>query len=199
MENLLSKIEATIPGEMISSLRAVYEELDEKQARFQKDFPINCKDGCGECCLHYVPQLTQAEALVAAYVVLRDEREEEILSRLNSGDQSSSVCPLYNKEGEYHCSLYEGRSMVCRLFGFSCSENKEHHIVWRSCKWKKDSKEEIDTSLLLSKRNDVPVMSEYGERLEECSSIESESIYTALLKAIWKLKMILEMTENTPA
>ena len=42
-------------------------------------------------------------------------------------------------------------------------------------------------------------MSEYGERLEECSDIEGESIYSALPKAIWKLKMILEMTENTPA
>ena len=128
-----------------------------------------------------------------------DEKEDEVLSRLNCGDTESTVCPLYNNEGPYHCSLYEGRSMVCRLFGFSCSEDKNHNLVWRACKWKEDKKEEIDATLLKSKRNDVPVMSEYGERLEECSDIEGESIYCAIPKAIWKLKMILQMTEDTPA
>lgn len=89
--------------------------------------------------------------------------------------------------------------MVCRLFGFSCSENKEHELVWRSCKWKGGNKEEIASDVLKANRVDVPVMSEYGERLEECSDIEGESIYSAIPKAIWKLKMILEMTENTSA
>ena len=64
---------------------------------------------------------------------------------------------------------------------------------------KEDKKEEIDAALLKANRSDVPVMSEYGERLEECSDIEGESIYSAIPKAIWKLKMILQMTENTPA
>ena len=199
MEDLLSKIQDTIPGEMITSLRAVYRELDDKQARFQNDFPVHCVEGCGECCRHYVPVLTQGEALVASYVIIRDGREDEILSRLNEGDQDSSVCPLYNQNGPYHCSLYEGRSMVCSLFGFSCSEDKNHNLVWRACKWKEDKKEEIDPEILEINRKDVPVMRENGERLEECSDIEGESIYSALPKAIWKLKMILEMTENTPA
>ena len=42
MEDLLSKIADTIPGEMITSLRDVYRELDDKQSRFQKDFPVHC-------------------------------------------------------------------------------------------------------------------------------------------------------------
>ena len=199
MEDLLAKISSTVPGEMISALREVYRELDEKQSKFQKAFSISCINGCGECCEHYVPVLTQAEALVASYVIIRDKREDEILSLINSGDPGSSICPLYNKDGEYHCSLYEGRSMVCRLFGFSSSEDKEHHLVWRACRWKKEKKEEIKSTELEANRNLVPVMSEYGERLEECSDIEGESIYSAIPKALWKLKMILEMTENTPA
>ena len=199
MENLLAAIDSTIPGEMISSLMKVYRELDEKQSRFQHDFHVSCIEGCGECCLHYVPVLTQAEALVAAYVIIRDKKEDQVLSRLNGSDPNSPVCPFYNKEGGYHCSVYEGRSMVCRLFGFSCSENKEHELVWRSCKWKDGNKEEIASDDLKANRVDVPVMSEYGERLEECSDIEGESIYSAIPKAIWKLKMILEMTENTSA
>lgn len=199
MEDLLSKIITTIPGEMISKLRDVYAALDEKQARFQDKFSVSCINGCGECCQHYVPVLTQAEALAAAYVIIRDKREEEVLERLNSGDPNSSMCPLYNKDREYHCSLYEGRSMVCRLFGFSCSEDKEHNLVWKACKWKGEEGEEIDPSVLMENRKDVPVMSEYGERLEECSDIEGEIMYSAIPKALWKLKMILEMTENTPA
>ena len=49
MEDLLSKIADTIPGEMITSLRDVYRELDDKQSRFQKDFPVHCIESCGEC------------------------------------------------------------------------------------------------------------------------------------------------------
>ena len=198
MEDLLSRISGTVPGEMIASLEAVYKELEEKQGRFQKHFCVLCKKGCGQCCEHYVPYLTEAEALLASYVVLKENREFEILTMLNNGDRESTVCPLYKKEEEYHCSLYEGRSMVCRLFGSAVSEDKNHNLVWRACKWKEKG-EEIPSSSLSRKREDVPVMSEYGERLEECSSIEGESIYSAIPKALWKLKMITEMTEDHPA
>ena len=97
MEDLLSRISGTVPGEMIASLEAVYKELEEKQGRFQKHFCVLCKKGCGQCCEHYVPYLTEAEALLASYVVLKENREFEILTLLNNGDRESTVCPLYKK------------------------------------------------------------------------------------------------------
>ncbi|MGN1164012.1 MAG: YkgJ family cysteine cluster protein [Candidatus Ornithospirochaeta sp.] len=199
MENILEKLAGTMPGEKIIQLLDVYKSLGEHQKRFQEKFGVSCISGCGNCCEHYVPYLTESEALVAAYVALRDDRVEEIMARLNNFSEKDTVCPLYNKEGEYHCSLYEGRSMVCRLFGLSVSQDKGGKMVWRPCHWKDGKGEVLDGSVLEANSGDVPVMSHYGEKLEECGGTEGELIDSAVSKAIWKIKMILEMTESFPA
>ena len=199
MKDLLEAFEGTLAGERINSLLSQYERLGLVQSRFQKDFSVSCISGCGKCCEHYVPFLSESEALVAAYVIIRDKREEEVLARLNGGSPSSPVCPLYNKDGEYHCALYEGRSLVCRLFGLSVSQDKEGRPVWKACKWKEGKGEVISTETLQDKRESVPVMAEYGEKLTEYGDTEGDSIYDALPKAIWKLKMLLSLTDSNPA
>ena len=199
MENLLEKLSGTVCGEKISEMLSIYQTLDEHQARFHSKFGVKCINGCGSCCEHYVPFLTEAEALVAAYVVLRDDREEDVMTRINSFSEESGVCPLYNKDGEYHCSLYEGRSMVCRLFGLSVSQDKEGKMVWKPCRWKGGEGEVLDRKALEENKEDVPVMSHYGEKLEECGEVDGELLDSAIPKAIWKIKMILQMTESFPA
>lgn len=199
MEDLLFTLKDTLVGERIEYLKNAYSELDEVQKRFSEDFGVSCIHSCGKCCQHYVPYLTETEALLSAYVIIMDGKEDEVMSRLNSGNPDSKVCPLYNSEGDFHCSLYNGRSMVCRLFGFSASQDKEGHVVWKACKWKGESGEKIDSSSLEKDRKSVPVMSEYGEKLEECGGTEGESIYDAIPKALWKVKMILRMTDSNPA
>ena len=94
MKDLLEAFEGTLAGERINSLLSQYERLGLVQSRFQKDFSVSCISGCGKCCEHYVPFLSESEALVAAYVIIRDKREEEVLARLNGGSPSSPVCPL---------------------------------------------------------------------------------------------------------
>ena len=42
-------------------------------------------------------------------------------------------------------------------------------------------------------------MAEYGEKLTEYGDTEGDTIYDALPKAIWKLKMLLSLTDSNPA
>ncbi len=178
-------------GEKTGKLIEAYLSLEEKEKAFVSDFSVHCTPECGECCCHYVPYLTESEALVAALIIIRDGREDEILSRLDNGDRESSICPLYNPDSPNHCTLYDGRSLVCRLFGDAVSLDKNGNPVYRECKWKKE-KRNISSEELEEKMCDVPVMSTYGEVLEG----EGESIYTALPKAIDKIKLILSYYED---
>lgn len=189
-----SALSSSVAGERIRKLMSVYSLLEVEEDRFCRDFSLHCTQSCGECCRHYVPVLTEAEAGLAAYFIIKEGREEEILLRLSSSDSASGICPLYNPSSSRHCSFYEGRSMVCRLFGSSVSLDKNGEPSFRDCRWKKE-KREIPSSELEKKRDEVPVMSIFGEALEG----EGESIYTALPKALDKIKLILSYSGAWPA
>ncbi len=189
-----SDLASSLTGERIEKLLSAYSLLEEEERRFCCDFSLHCTSSCGECCRHYVPFLTAAEAELAAYLIIKEGREEEILSRLSSSDPVSNICPLYNAGSSRHCSFYEGRSMVCRLFGSSVSSGKNGEPVFRDCRWKKE-KREITTQELEKRMDEVPVMSVFGEVLEG----EGESIYTALPKALDKIKLILSYSSPQPA
>lgn len=192
--SLDSVLSSSVTGERIEKLMSVYSLLEREEDRFCRDFSLHCTQSCGECCRHYVPVLTEAEAGLAAYFIIKEGREEEILSRLSSSDPSSGICPLYNPSSSRHCSFYEGRSMVCRLFGSSVSLDKNGEPSFRDCRWKKE-KREIPPSELEKKRDEVPVMSIFGEALEG----EGESIYTAIPKALDKIKLIISYSGAWPA
>lgn len=191
-KNALEKaLASTLEGEQVAKLNAVYQELDTVQEKFNRRFHISCMEGCGECCKHYIPVLSEAEAMQTAKEIMEQGREEEILERLKDFDPDSICCPLYNADKSYHCGLYSGRSLVCRLFGNAASEDKNHKPVYRSCKWKTKG-EVIAIEELEANREEVPVMSYYGDRLLECNEgfSEGESLVTAIPKALSKLMMV---------
>ena len=177
-------------GERIEKLLDTYSLLERKEEEFCSSFSLRCTLKCGECCRHYVPYLTETEAEVAAWLLIRDGREDEILSRLSSSDMNSPVCPLFNSAQDQHCAFYAGRSMVCRLFGASVSLDKNGEPAFRDCRWKEE-KRTITTGELEKRKNVLPIMSIYGEVLEG----EGESIYTGLPKAVDKIKLLLSYSD----
>ncbi len=194
LEELLS---SSVTGERIRRLLEAYSSLDGKEKRFSDDFRVHCTSSCGECCCHYVPFLSDSEAEACAYLLVKEGRDEEILERLSSSDPLSPVCPLYNKDRSEHCAFYPGRSLVCRLFGSSVSLDKNGEPVFRDCRWKKE-KRRITTSELEEKKDEIPVMSVEGEVIDEEEG-EGESIYTALPKAVGKIRLLLSYLESFPA
>ena len=189
-----SILSSSVTGERIEKLIEAYSLLEKEEGDFCRDFSVHCTSSCGECCRHYVPYLTEGEAELCAYFLIREGREEEILSLISSSDEESGICPLYNPDKPEHCSFYKGRSMVCRLFGASVSLDKNGEPAFRDCRWKKDKKV-ISTAELEKKMDEVPVMSVYGEALE--GEEDGESIYTALPKAVNKIKLLLSYSDSS--
>lgn len=193
-DDKLSSLSSTVTGERINKLIEVYNLLDKSEKTFCASFGVHCTESCGECCCHYLPVLTEEEAEVAAWFIINENRESEILASLDAADKTSPGCPLYNKDKAEHCSLYEGRSMVCRLFGSAVTLDKNGDPVYKECKWKKE-KHSLSQEELKKRKDILPVMSIYGENL----SGDAESIYTALPKAINKIKLLLSYSDSYPA
>ncbi len=191
---LHSSLGSSVTEKKINELMRVYSSLEKKEKKFTSSFSLECVSSCGECCRHYIPYLSSSEALLAAYYIIKEGREDEIRAMLEKGDEKKGICPLYNPEKSKHCSFYEGRSMVCRLFGASVSLSKMGRMEFKDCKWKKE-KRTISSEELEKKQSIVPVMSIYGSVLEE----DGESIYTALPQAIDKIKLLLSYSGAFPA
>ena len=192
---ILEKLENTTIVERIKQIIILYDELEEKQKKFCSTFDIHCGNGCGECCEHFTPDISEVEALFLAYGLIKEGKDEEVLNLLHSKDPTiDNYCPLYNKDNIYHCSVYKFRPLVCRLFGASASLDKERHCVFRKCKYNAIG-HDVSSDEFEQNRNLVVLMSDYGEAINEIepTDMNRELLPIALEKAINKIKYILEL------
>ncbi len=135
ISRLLALFEGTHHHQDMSQLAALYEEIEGETTRFKGEFSIACPPGCGTCCEHFNPDITALEAsLVAAYLLL-EESKRPLLERLYSEGVDEGPCPLYDKENPCHCTVYEVRPLICRLFGAAASLTKSGEAVFRQCKY----------------------------------------------------------------
>ena len=134
-DEILKKLSDTSLYEKIKKIRNIYNRLEKKQISFCNEFNIHCKEGCGECCEHFTPDITEIEALFLAYGLIKENKDQDIINLLDSKEESDNYCPLYNKDSVYHCSVYKWRPLICRLFGASASKDKNGNPTFRKCKW----------------------------------------------------------------
>jgi len=156
----------TYVSDTLLSLNEIYGDLEIQSQKFKKDYHISCPPGCGTCCEHFLPEISQAEALmVAVYLKFILNDTALINSVLNNEKQTG--CPLYNKDNPNHCTVYPARPLICRLFGASTNSDKNGVPVFRKCIFNKTSS--MPDKLYIT--NDRPVeMMDYGIRIENLSS-----------------------------
>ena len=194
---ILSIISETNVYQKIKELKRIYQELEERQKVFCSTFDVHCLDGCGNCCLVFTPDIKMVEAYFIAYGLIINGKDKEVLELLTNYAKDKKTCPLYLYNNKYHCSIYDYRPLVCRLFGSSITKDKDNNPAYRNCKWKDDSsltKEELNL-----KKEALVFMSDYGQRLQEIDpqDTKTEILEVALTKAINVLNYILELEKNT--
>lgn len=177
----------------LQTLRAIYTKLEAHQKRFTARFSIHCKAGCGECCAHLRPDLTEIEATYLAFGLIAEGRDEEVLEHLTK-DPQTSVCPLYRADSDYHCTVYKWRPLICRLFGASASHDKAGRATFRHCKWNTGTPDLTPEELELHRRNLV-LMRDYGLMLEsaEAGRTDTRPVEEALPQAIFKVHLMLQL------
>lgn len=197
----------------INKLHKVYGYIEKKQQTWKKVSPMQCPQGCGSCCVDFEPDVLEVEALyMGAWLLQHDKsRAEEIAEGSffsSHKDRHPSGCFLFNPDSEFHCTVYEGRALICRLFGYCGDTGKDGKIRWKPCKMLAEGllqngfiKRQYTEDELLSLTGALPpVMSSF---LYQAIAILPEDtgrtipLSEALPKAIRKLQLIMSFINPT--
>ena len=161
--------EIHFPG--LDRLFEVYADLEQRIATFKRLFGIDCLDKCTHCCA--TAKFVEAsifEMLPLCLHFWQEGRAEEVLEKLQ-GIHPEAPCILLNSnppnELSGGCSHYRFRPLICRLFGFSATmdKNGNPHVV--VCKPLKEMDEGIADRINQRIREGLPVplMPEFSSRI----------------------------------
>lgn len=142
---IADKLKDTKEGEIIAFMDQAYSNLFNEQKNFYQQSEFSCPDGCGSCCHNFEPDLLESEALyMAAWLITnQSETAEKIASGFTdhffptapNQNITDKTCIFFNKDSGYHCSIYNGRPMICRLFGANSFKDKTGATCWKPCKF----------------------------------------------------------------
>lgn len=178
--DILNILPRSLLAERLEALAYLYRRSDAAVAEFAERSGVACPAGCGSCCEGFVPDIVPLEAAyLAAYLAGADKPLAYSIAanglEARSRDDGRVGCPLYADDNPYHCTVYEARPLICRMFAFSATRDKLGAPTFAVCR--------KGTSLggVRSAKGDAlieafgvepPVMADLGSEL---ASIEPES------------------------
>jgi hypothetical protein len=139
----------------------VYGDLERQIADFKERAGIDCLRKCQTCCstAKYV-EASIFEMLPLSLHFWAEGRAEEILEKLD-GVHPEDLCISLNlhptEEVPEGCMNYSFRPLICRLFGFSATVDKNGRPRIVICKPLKEHHSGIDNQINEQIRGDLPV------------------------------------------
>ena len=222
------KFTGTALYEVLTAVEQLYSEIDTDQKDWKAKAPGGCPDGCGKCCVHFEPEIYEAEALYLAAWMLENQKDRaEHIAELGEAafihssskghgdscdERYEDGCVLFDPCTPYHCTVYGGRCLICRLFGFSGDHGKDGYIRWKPCRHMQPSNSAGDTAAEISGIRAIQTGHQYEQEemlhlfgavppfMGAASSkllalnpddTQPQPLRTALPAAIRKLKMLL--------
>lgn len=197
-ELLPRRLAQTSLAEPIAALHDIYEGIAVAQSRWVAATPFRCPRGCGACCSGFEPDVLEVEALYAAAFLLWSDPARAEMIEAGFPAASGSGCVLAMANGDYHCTMYEARPLICRLFGFSGDRGKDGRARFRLCsRMPADSERQLDETTMNARYGLLPpLMGDYAGTaalILPSSSGERESLREALPRAIAKVRYLLDL------
>ncbi len=196
--------------EIVSRVVNLYARMDKAVAEFQLKSGLRCPTGCGICCPAADVQVTVLEMLPVAHEILRIDRATEWLERLDA-IQEARGCILYSvqpAEGAAgHCSFYNWRPMLCRLFGFAAVRSRAGAKALSVCKHVRQT-DPLAAAAAIALAEEAPCFVHFSAQvyaLDPALGIRLMPINTALRHAIERLGLNLSfgyrenLRDNTAA
>lgn len=129
--------------EIIDGLDGIYAEIAREQDVWKRASPFQCPDGCGSCCVDFEPDVLESEALYLAAWMLCHQRDRAlsvldgsfVSPRAGTPASDALGCVFFDPSTPYHCTVYEGRCLICRLFGYSGDRGKDGRPRLKPCKF----------------------------------------------------------------
>ncbi len=200
IEELIIAFEGMYAGQNMANLVDLYLTIENQTNGFCSTYSIACGSGCGTCCEYFMPDITTSEArLVAAYLLFIKKDVSLIEAVNNAKDNTSGPCPLYSYDSPYHCTVYQARPLICRLFGACANQGKDGRAVFRRCKY--NVEQTMPSSLILDE--DVPVMQDYSYALRSLDDGNGKVGYLSemvsiLVEQLRFLSSMLSLDDTNP-
>ncbi|MDD5504039.1 MAG: YkgJ family cysteine cluster protein [Candidatus Omnitrophica bacterium] len=120
----------------INEVLGLFAAVDAKINEFVKITGIHCPRGCGFCCNSMKIETTVLEMLPISAWLWANGKADETLSLLSA--RQDNVCVFFKKDPKISqngsCGIYQLRPLVCRLFGFFTTKDKNNKYIYGSCK-----------------------------------------------------------------
>ena len=114
----------------------LFKEMDEINNNFSKKYDISCVSTCnGQCCLKKDVEVNPVELLP---LVIDLYEKNEIFQFYNEAKNKENEHCLFFKNGK--CSIYEKRTVLCRLFAFASIYNRKKEKTLSICSQIKENK-----------------------------------------------------------
>ncbi len=208
--HLTEALPESLLKEKLKNIKILYDEVDASVLRFVDSADFNCAFGCGKCCKGFLPDLLPLEAAyIAGFLISQDLEKAETICKTGLAPLESlaatPTCPLYLPESPYHCSVYEARPLVCRLFGFSGVSDKNNDLSFSLCRFMESASLENPERKFRIVQNDPrfpikpPAMSVFGERLQSLDPNDSgmrQSLHKAVPAAIGRILFLVSIGQN---
>ena len=110
------KFAGTVVYDVLTAVDSLYNDIDAGQKVWKAKSPMQCPDGCGSCCVHFEPEIYEAEALYLAAWMLENQREraERIAEADGAALSDRDGCILFDPDTAYLCTVDGGRCLICR-------------------------------------------------------------------------------------
>ncbi len=216
IKKILGKLKGTRVEEILLEMDAAYGRISNEQSAWYSGSGFTCPEGCGECCRNFEPDILECEATYMAAWLL--ENQPEVAQKVAEGEfpyPRQGGCQFWKEDDPYHCSIYGGRSFICRLFGACSNHDKAGQLVFKPCKFYPEEKlQEYKTPLTHRQYSQQEVEKIFGtlppameNLMEEALSFDPDNHETMLIREIlpqivrriqWLLMMNNGNDDDTP-
>ena len=110
----------------VKAVEKIFSRLEAETNTLKELTGMHCLSGCGKCCMKPDIEASPIEFLPLAYSWFEEGIAYEKLEEL--GSNPPGVCivfkPVYLSDKSGSCGNYKYRGLICRLFGYATSRDK---------------------------------------------------------------------------
>lgn len=183
----------------------LYAAVDAKVQAFADAAHLSCPRGCGRCCFSEKVEATALEMLPLAFHLFETNQAELLLKRLEANpDEKQCILfrPDFLEVGQYGCSQYPYRALVCRLFGYCAGHDKNGKKRFALCREMVEAGIDTKSERFATALESIPEFSSWGMEITVLGpgyGAQRLPINTALYEALQKVGIYisLELPKDT--
>lgn len=153
----------------VKAVEKIFAALDQEMNALRTSSGLHCISGCGKCCFKADIEASPLEFIPYAFHLYLTKRIDEAYQALLLNE--TSICALFAPVpfslDKGSCSNYAYRGLICRLFGFSATRDKNGLSKLITCKILKETQEDVVNTIQKGIESDiaVPMMNDYYFRI----------------------------------